>query len=255
MAAACAPKTAGQTAGQAPAQSAAQEQLRQELKAILDTHPELILEVLDKNKATLFDIVEKGIRAKQEQARAEQVKESLQHRLEAAVDPARPALGPSDAAITIVEYSDFLCPYCARAAQTMRELMAKHPGQIRLVFKHLPLHEGSETAARYFEAAGMQGADKAWKLHDLAFARMKALAGDPEGTMAALAREAGLDQARLDKDLKSKALDERLAADEAEARGFNLNGTPMFLVNGVLVQGAQPLGAFEAVIGQLQAKP
>jgi protein-disulfide isomerase len=250
---ACAARTTG-TPGQAPT-SASQEKLSQELKAILDAHPELVLEVLDKNKVALFDIVEKGIKAKQEAARAEQTREALNHRLDPALDPARPALGPADAPITIVEYSDFLCPYCARAAGTMRELLAKHPGQIRLIFKHLALHDGSEDAARSFEAAGMQGADKAWKLHDLAFARMQALGADPEGALAAMAKEIGLDQARLAKDLKDKALDERLAADEAEAKRFKLSGTPMFLVNGVLVQGAQPLPVFEDLIGKLTAKP
>lgn len=248
---ACAARTAG-TQGQAPA---SQEKLSQELKAILDAHPELVLEVLDKNKVALFDIVEKGIKAKQEAARAEQTREALNHRLDPALDPARPALGPADAPITIVEYSDFLCPYCAKGAQTMRELLARHPGQIRLIFKHLALHDGSEDAARYFEAAGMQGADKAWKLHDLAFARMQALGADPEGALSAMAKEIGLDQARLAKDLKDKVLDERLAADEAEAKRFKLGGTPMFLVNGVLVQGAQPLPAFENLIGKLTAKP
>ena len=84
---------------------------------------------------------------------------------------------------------------------------------------------------------------------------MQALGADPEGALSAMAKEIGLDQARLAKDLKDKVLTERLAADEAEAKRFKLNGTPMFLVNGVLVQGAQPLPVFEELIGKLTAKP
>ncbi len=235
----------------------AQDKLRQELKAVLDAHPELVLEVLDQNKVAVFEIVEKGIRLKQEQAQAEQMKESLKAPLSPVVDPARPMLGAADAAVTIVEYSDFLCPYCAKAAQTMRELLGRHPGQIRILFKHLPLHDGAEDIARHFEAAGMQGADKAWKFHDLAFARMRELGDKPEATLAALVKEVGLDPARLAQDLKSKLVSERLAADEAEARRFNLSGTPMFLVNGALIQGAQPVAAFEEVLKALgvEAKP
>lgn len=259
-----APETAGPgpapeaPAVPAPAASedpASRERLRQDIQAVLAAHPELVLDVLDRNKVAVFEIVEKGVRLKQEQARRDQILETMKNPLTPEVDPSRPMLGAPEAPVTIVEYSDFLCPFCAKAAQTVKDLVARHPGRVRVFFKHLPLHEASRETALYFEAAGLQSPELAWQFHDQAFARMKELAERKGAVLEEIAAGLPLDRERLAQDMATPELARRLEQDEAEARRFNLSGTPMFLVNGVLLRGAVPAEAFEEVMGLLDQAP
>jgi protein-disulfide isomerase len=158
-----------------------------------------------------------------------------------------PSRGPVRASITIVEFADYQCPYCARAEATVHAIEQSHPGDVRFVFKNLPLpiHDRAHLMARAALAAGAQG--HFWEMHD----RMLALAGGADrARLAGLARELGLDAARFEHDLDDPSLDARVDADDADARALGVKGTPTFFVNGRRIVGAQPAAVFEKAIAK-----
>lgn len=156
-----------------------------------------------------------------------------------------PSKGPTGAPITIVEFSDYECPYCSKAEQTVKDLLDAYPGKIRLVYRDFPLpnHKQAPKASEAAHCADDQG--KFWELHAKLFAADGKLAlTDLKG----YAREIGLDGARFDRCLesgeKAKVVDSHRKAGEA----VGVTGTPAFFVNGRLLSGAQPLENFKAVV-------
>lgn len=159
--------------------------------------------------------------------------------------PAGPTLGPADAPITVVEFSDFQCPYCARSAETVKQLVDKYPGKIRLVFQDfpLPIHKEAPKAAEAAACAQDQG--KFWEMHDRLFQNQKEL------SIADLKRHAA--NLGLDVPAFNACLDEGRHADvwkQAKTFGesFGITGTPAFFVNGIPLFGAAPLQEFTQII-------
>jgi Na+/H+ antiporter NhaA len=165
-----------------------------------------------------------------------------------AIDPVRDHIrGPVDAPVTIVEYADFECPHCRRATPVLKELLGRHPGQIRLVFRHLPLtdvHANAALAAVASEAAAAQG--KFWEMHDILFANQDDLM---PADLKRYAAKIGLDVERFERDLLSERFDNRVAQDIDSADAAGVAGTPTFFINDVLYRGARTREAFEAEIG------
>ncbi|MCP3103990.1 thioredoxin domain-containing protein [Myxococcus sp. K15C18031901] len=159
--------------------------------------------------------------------------------------------GNEGALVTLVEFSDYQCPFCARGHGTVKQLQQRYGDKLRLVMKHHPLgnHPRARPAALAALAAGEQG--KFWPYHDALFANPKAL--DDED-LERLAKELGLDVARWKQDLASPAHAERLRQDEALAMQLGATGTPGFFVNGRFINGAQPLEVFTAVVDEELAK-
>lgn len=224
------------------------------LKALKD-NPDIILDFLREHKIELYDIVDQGIKAKRDEEIKTRRQAELAKPLTPVVDAARVLLGKPDAPVTVVEYSDFLCSYCVRGAKTIDALVAAHPGEIRLVFKHMAGDANSQLAALYYEAILLQDRDKAKKFHDLVFAAQEEVTKSKEDALKKLAREVKADMARLAADIKGKELLERLNADDKESRQFGFQGTPTYVVNGLSIRGAQPLQEFEEVIRLTKAKP
>jgi len=169
-----------------------------------------------------------------------------------AVEAIGPSRGPVDAPITIVEFSDFQCPYCSRVKGSIDAVMARYGKNVRLVFRDLPLpmHPNAPKAAEAGECAQEQG--KFWELHDKMFADQNALA--PENLKKSAA-EIGLNAAAFNECLDSgkHAANVKLDADAAQALG--VNGTPAFFVNGRFLNGAVPVEQFSKVIDdELQRK-
>jgi protein-disulfide isomerase len=163
-----------------------------------------------------------------------------------------PSTGPADAWVTIVEFSDFQCPFCARVEPTVAQLLSKFPDKIRLVYRDYPLpnHGDAPKAAEAAHCAGDQG--KYWEMHGRLFSNQDKL---KVPDLKAQARELGLDGAKFDQCLdsgeKARLVEEsRKAGDEA-----GVSGTPAFFINGRLLAGAQPLSAFEEIVNaELQPK-
>lgn len=172
-----------------------------------------------------------------------------------------PALGSPDAPITIVEYSDYQCPFCLRHFQsTLPQLQAYiDADQVRYVFKDFPLysiHPQAQKAHEGSRCARELGGDEAyWAMHDLLFANQEQWANNPDhvAVIKSLAVQAGLPQAEFDDCLDSGRYAEAVNADVAEGQGFGVNGTPTFFINGQRLVGAQPFPLFEQVIQAILA--
>jgi Na+/H+ antiporter NhaA len=153
--------------------------------------------------------------------------------LTAPVDPARDHLrGAVGAPVTLLEYGDYECPHCGRAAPVVKELLDAFEGRVRFVFRHLPLsdvHPNAALAAEAAEAAGAQGAF--WPMHDLLFANQDAL---QVADLTRYAAELGLDIGRFEEDLGSGRFGPRVAQDVNSAEEAGVAGTPTFFINEVL---------------------
>lgn len=158
-----------------------------------------------------------------------------------------PSRGPMDAPVTIVEFTDYQCPFCNRVEGTLAELRERYPNDVRVVVQHLPLsfHRQAFDAAVAAECAGEQ--DKFWEAHELLFARGRELS--EQNTPASLVRDiAGVQRARFDACVAGDEAHTRVAEDLRLAERFGARGTPNFFVNGRFLSGAQPLERFvEAV--------
>lgn len=164
-----------------------------------------------------------------------------------------PARGPEGAPITIVEFADFQCPYCARAQPTLQALEAKYKGRLRVVFMNdpLPFHHDAPLAAEAAMAAHAQG--RFWPMHDLLFSHEGPLTRDD---LARYASVVGLDMKDFLRTLDEGSLGARVQRDVEEAGRLRVNGTPTFFINGVRLDGAQPPSRFEQIIDkELAALP
>jgi Na+/H+ antiporter NhaA len=159
--------------------------------------------------------------------------------------------GPADAHVTLVEYGDFECPYCGQAEPIVRELLADF-GDLRYVWRHLPLndvHPRAQLAAEASEAAGAQGAF--WPMHDLLIEHQGDL--NPRNLMQ-YAEELGLDVDSFTEDLKTHRWSERVAADVESADVSEVAGTPSFFVNGQRQVGAYDITSLSRAVGTAQAR-
>lgn len=227
------------------------------LKEAIEKDPSIVFAAIEKDPEKFIEVVNKAAREAQSKGAENAAKEETAKRDEEFKNPLKPEIdetraiqGPKDAAVTIVEYSDFQCPYCTRGYQTIQEVKKAYGGKVRFVFKHLPLdfHPLAMPAAKYFEAIARQSPEKAYKFHDLIFENQGDLNAKKEGFLKESARKAGADMKKLDKDLADSSLMDRINKDIAEAQKFGISGTPGFIINGVSLKGAYPFAEFKTII-------
>jgi protein-disulfide isomerase len=156
-----------------------------------------------------------------------------------------PALGGALATVTVVAFSEFQCPFCARVQPTLEQIRKSYGDEVRIVWKHLPLafHEHALPAALAAEAAREQG--RFWEMHDQLFAHQAALG--PE-QLESWARAAGLDLARFRISIAAQTARVRVDGDRRLGETLGVQGTPTFFINGRRLDGAQPFERFQAVI-------
>ncbi|HJZ55835.1 MAG TPA: thioredoxin domain-containing protein, partial [Gemmataceae bacterium] len=161
-----------------------------------------------------------------------------------------PARGPDDALVTIVESSDFQCPYCKRVGPTLEQIRSTYGAKVRFVFKHNPLsfHDKARLAAVAAEQARVQGGTgKFWEMHDQLFAISPAL---ERPNLEAAAAKIGLEPAGFRAGLDSGRHDARIERDQVLMTGLGAGGTPAFFINGRLLSGAQPFERFQSIIDE-----
>jgi protein-disulfide isomerase len=233
------------------------------LKKLIEENPDIVFSTIEKNPKAFIDTVNKA--AKQAQVEAQKQKEEeekVQFEEEFAnpkvpvIDEKRVIFGNMKAPITIVEYSDFECPYCTRGYNTIKQVMQEYGDKVRVIYKHLPLdfHPLAEPAAKYYEAISLQDHAKAQKFHDMIFDNQGELKSDKEKFLDKAATKVGANLAKLKKDLDSDVVKQRIASDIEEARKFEFSGTPGFLINGVSLKGAYPFPEFKKIIDRHLAK-
>ena len=228
---------------QAGADPAADKALEAQILKVIRDHPKEIMEAV----------------VGYQRAQAEQRMKSAETRLKEQVGQLKvgelladsPRRGNASSALVLVEFSDFECPYCAKAHTIVQQFMAAHGREVALVYKHLPLadmHPQATPAALAAWAAQQQG--KFWEFHDVMFDTQDKLG---EAFYTDTARRLGLDLARFNADRNGAAAQAVIQRDTELAKKLGIVATPQFLMNGVPITGAAPLEEFERVLAQARA--
>jgi len=155
-------------------------------------------------------------------------------------------LGPDDAPITVVEFSDFQCPYCSTFQKTMDTIIKKYPDKIKWVYKHFPLstiHPNAQPAAEAAECAGEQ--NKFWEFGDLLFANQANLSRD---TYVNLAQQADLNIDSFTQCLDEEKYKQKISQDYSQGLSLGVQGTPGNIINGTLYPGALTVEQMEQII-------
>jgi protein-disulfide isomerase len=162
-----------------------------------------------------------------------------------------PVKGPSDALVTIVEFSDFQCPFCGRVEPTIKQVVDTYGKDVRVAFKQnpLPFHQNAAIAAEASLAAADQG--KFWEMHEKLFSNQTALERDK---LEGYAKDLGLNAAKFKASLDTNKHKATIENEQKLARDLGAAGTPSFFVNGRGLRGAQPFEAFKALIDEELAK-
>jgi protein-disulfide isomerase len=230
----------------------AQPLSREAVQQFLRDNPDVLMEALREHKVELLKML---VEAQQELAqRREQdaVDQAFRERKAPVITEQTRFRGAPTAKYTLVEYADFQCPYCGRGFEVVETLRARYGADLRVVYKHLPLeiHPEALPSALYMEAIALQSPERAWEFHDTLFQNQDKLGAQ---FYEAVAKQMGLDMARLAVDLKSDRVRAAVVTDANEARRLGITGTPAFVLNGILIVGARPVEYFDAIIKKLEA--
>ena len=221
----------------AAAQELSEERIKELVYEAILENPQIVMDAVD--------LLREREAAEAEMAAAAAMEEQAELLYE---DPGAPVLGNPEGDVTIVEFFDYNCPYCKRAAQTIEALVEADP-QLRVVFREWPiLGEGSVAASRASLAAREQGEGLYEIFH---YALMNAPGRLTEASVMQIAADSGLDVERLREDMGSDAVDEHIANSMALAEALGINGTPAFVVGDTLVPGAVPI---EELVGLVASK-
>ena len=172
-------------------------------------------------------------------------------RVEVSTDGA-PIRGAADAPVTVVEFSDFECPFCKQTHPTLKQLLERYPGKVRLAYRDFPLDSIHPQAQRAAEAARCaQDQGKFWEYHDVLFTQSPQLAVED---LRRYAGQVGLDVKKFDGCLAAGTHKAAVQRDLDEGNRLGVTGTPAFFINGRTLSGAQPLEAFTRLIDQELAR-
>jgi len=225
----------------------------EEARAVYESSRERMAPNLSEEE-TIRQITTSMFKQRVVQRRTEYVNElHAKHDVQVFLEPPRirvratggPSRGPETAPITIVEFTDFQCPFCSRAMPTLQSLEEKFGQKVRLVFKHypLPIHKEANRAAEAAVCAEEQG--RFWEMHDKLFTDPNRLSATD---IARYAQESNIEPSRFNDCLASGRGAERVKLDRAEGEDYGVSNTPTFFVNGRFLLGAVPLGTFASVV-------
>jgi protein-disulfide isomerase len=222
------------------------------VQRVLVAHPDVLAAAIKAHPTEFMEAVNgafQAAQAAQQQAASDKLEAEFR-------DPKHPdltgrvSLGNRDAPVTIVEYTDFECPYCRREVAVIHQVLRAYNGKVRLVVKQTPLeiHPNAMPAALMFEAIALQDGAKAFGFYELMYAEQARLEAEGQAFVTEAARRVGADMPRALRDQQSEAVRARVSADLAEGQAFGFTGTPGFLINGVALEGAHPIDAFTKII-------
>jgi protein-disulfide isomerase len=229
---------------------------------MLKKNPKLLTEAIKANPAEFIEALNVAVksaqgdqRQKAETAEKKKLEESYKNPMKPQMRADEVIRGTKGAPLTLIEYSDFECPFCSRGYDTVVKLLKKYEGKIQFVYKHLPLsfHASAMPAAKYYEALRLQSSDKAVQFHDGIFADFSKVKNG-EKFFKSIAKRIGANMKKLEKDLDSAIVKKRIDEDLAEAKKFGFQGTPGFLLNGIPVKGAYPAEHFDGIVKELKKR-
>lgn len=230
----------------------------EQLKAALLRNPDVVYAVVRAHPDTFLAILSEAARISQSRTAATSaVADSVRIEAELAhphvvSTASRAGFGDPSSPITIVEYTDFECPFCRQERDVLVDILKAYPGKVRLVVKQMPVptHPNAYPAALMFEAVARQSPAKAYRLYDALYTNQEQLKARGEAYLAEAVKSVGADVALARHDAASDAVKAVVAADQKEGAQLGFTGTPGFLVNGVLLQGTYPKSAFEQIINR-----
>ena len=230
------------------------------VQRVLVAHPEVLAAAIKAHPTEFMqalNVALQAAQAAQRQAADDKMEEEFRN-------PKRPdlagrvSLGNPSAPVTIVEYTDFECPYCRKEVAVLHQVMQQYGDRVRLVVKQTPLdiHPNAMPAALMFEAIALQDGAKAFRFYEVMYAGQARLEAEGQAFVVDAARQVGADVPRALRDQQSATVRARVTADQAEGQAFGFTGTPGFLINGVAIEGAHPIDSFTRIIDrQLGAPP
>lgn len=235
----------------------------QQMSDMLEKHPEVLANAIEKNPDTFMEAVQKAAQAAQMKAREHEAEnekkrmdDELKNPLKPEIQSERGFIGSASAPITIVEYTDFECPFCGRGYKTLEQVRKTYGDKVKILVKNMPLpmHPMAMPAAKRFEAIRLQSPEKAEKFYHEVFSNQGKLESGQEKYLDSVVKKVGADVAKVQKDKESEKVNARIEADIAEAQKFSITGTPGFIINGVSVRGAYPFETFKTIIDRELAK-
>ncbi len=212
--------------------------------------PKNLAKIIKKDPEAFINAIKEASENYQKQAATKALEDQFKNPVDIPVK-GRVTFGNTEAKVNIVEYSDFQCPYCAKASEQMKGLIEKYEGKVNLVYKHFPLsfHPFAKPAAEYFEAIALVDHEKARNFHDAIFnnfsdyGRLKD-EREIKKSLKNLVKKVGADMQTVESNMKEAV--ETVKEDMAEAEKLQVRGTPSFFINGV-----NPEGRFEMVIKKI----
>ena len=218
------------------AQAVIEPELEETVLEIIRQHPEVLIESVQAYQ-------------KQQQEQQQQARQSFASQLKTkpqTIIADSPSTGSLSEKIILLEFSDFQCPYCEKAYETVKEFMDKHGDEVTLVYKHFPLftiHPQALPAAKASWAAQQQG--KFWDYYDALFEQQDNLGED---FYIELAEDLDLDMEQFERDRNSRNADLAIEKDMELAQEIGIQGTPLFIFNGQVFSGAIPLSTLEEAL-------
>ena len=208
----------------------------------------LVLDIIKKNPQIIKEALESYEKEAAKKHEDEEFNKMLSDKVEVDVGES-PVRGNKKADYTIIAFSDFQCPFCKRGDDTVKEVVKKHEGKIKYVFKHYPLsfHPEAANASKAAWAAGKQG--KFFEYHDKLFENQSKLGNE---LYVQIAKELGLNIEKFNKERTSEEAEKQIQSDMKQAQEIGVQGTPGFVLNGVKILGAYPSEHFEKVISALE---
>jgi protein-disulfide isomerase len=241
-----------------------------QLKKVIEDNPDILYAAMRKDPVKFLEVVNEVAEKAKTQKEEQQFEDGFKNPMKAEIDENRMFQGPKTALVTIIEYSDFQCPYCQQGHATMKELLKIYDGKIRVTMKNYPidrLHPQARKMSHLFEAMGTKDQAKAIQFQSALFERQSDFAPNEsekksktqeefiakyskrvDADLAKLVKSFGFDYTELKKIADSEAITKLIEQDGAEAQKFGFSGTPGYLVNGVAVRGAYPVEAFKGII-------
>lgn len=235
---------------------------KKQIADMLKKNPEMVTDVIKEHPEKFIEALNDAVKKAQADQMKKRDEEEQQKLAESFDNPLVPEIrkdelirGTKGAPITVVEYSDFECPFCSRGYSTVRSLLEKYEGKLQFIYKHLPLsfHPHAMPASKYYEALRIQDENLAIKFHDEIYENQSKLKNG-ESFLKSVAQKLGANMAKLEKDVKSDEVQKRIDEDMEEAQKFGFQGTPGFLLNGVPIKGAYPIEHFEGIVDKLKEK-
>ena len=225
-----------------------------QVREALKKNPKIVFDLIEENPEQFIEVVNRAAQKAQQRQYEKQMTEMKMQQEKELQDPRKPKLtderrlvGNANAPITIVEYADFQCPACRMAFDSLNQFKEKYKGKIQFYYKHMPLdfHKMAFPAAQYFEAILLQDKSKAIQFYDSVYENQSQLSD--EAFLKNMAQKTGVNMKKLQQDIKSAQVKQIIEADMTEFQNFEFTGTPVILINGVALHGAQKIEELERV--------